>query len=129
MDSSTDSQQSAAGAGGSGGSSPRAGTAPSQGVGESTETRRRQPLRRAASDRMIAGVAAGIGRYFDVDANIVRIVMVVLALASVAGIHLSLVGLPLYLAGVPLYLACWVLIPEEGEDRSIAGSLIHSAHR
>jgi len=30
------------------------------------------------------------------------------------------------LAGVPAYLACWLLIPEEGSDQSIAGSLFSS---
>jgi phage shock protein C len=29
-------------------------------------------------------------------------------------------------AGVPAYLACWLLIPEEGSDQSIAGSLFSS---
>jgi phage shock protein PspC (stress-responsive transcriptional regulator) len=113
MNSSTDSEQSAAQAD------------PSQ----HAETGSKQPLRRAASGRMIAGVAAGLARYTGVDVNIVRIVLAVLAIAGVAGIHLSLVGVPLYLAGVPLYLACWVLIPEEGQVHSIAGNLLHSSHR
>ena len=35
-------------------------------------------------------------------------------------------GLPLYLGGLPLYLACWLLIPEEGSDRSIASAILRN---
>jgi phage shock protein C len=86
------------------------------------------PLRRPAQGRMLAGVAAGLARYFGIDVTIVRIVLVVLALLGVVGSSLSVVGFPLYLAGIPLYLAGWVLIPEEGEEHSIAGHLLRSAH-
>ena len=41
---------------------------------------------------MLAGVAAGLARYFGVDTTIVRIVFVVLTVVGGAGI-------PLYLAG------------------------------
>jgi phage shock protein PspC (stress-responsive transcriptional regulator) len=69
-------------------------------------------LRRHFQDRMLAGVAAGLARYFNVDVMIVRIAFVVLTI--VGG------------AGIPLYLAGLLLIPEEGSDQSIAGSLIES---
>jgi phage shock protein PspC (stress-responsive transcriptional regulator) len=72
----------------------------------------RSALRRSYSDRMLAGVAAGLARYFDVDVTIVRIAFVVLTI--VGG------------AGIPLYLAGLLLIPEEGSDQSIAGSIIES---
>ncbi len=72
----------------------------------------RPALRRPFQDRMLAGVAAGLARYFGVDPTIVRIAFVVLTL--VGG------------AGIPLYLAGLLLIPEEGSDISIAGSLIGS---
>jgi phage shock protein PspC (stress-responsive transcriptional regulator) len=72
----------------------------------------RPALRRSYSDRMLAGVAAGLARYFDVDVTIVRIAFVVLTV--VGG------------AGIPLYLAGLLLIPEEGSDQSIAGSIIES---
>ena len=29
-------------------------------------------------------------------------------------------------AGIPIYLACWLLIPEEGSDESIAGGFFQS---
>ncbi len=61
---------------------------------------------------MLAGVAAGIARYLNVDVTIVRIVFAVLAI--VGG------------AGVPLYLAGWLLIPEEGSEQSIASGFIQS---
>jgi phage shock protein PspC (stress-responsive transcriptional regulator) len=69
-------------------------------------------LRRPYGDRMVAGVAASLARYFDVDVTIVRIAFVVLAV--VGG------------AGIPLYLAGLLLIPDEGSDQSIAGSIIES---
>ena len=69
-------------------------------------------LRRSYDDRMLGGVAGGLAHYFGVDAVIVRIAFVVL----------SFVGG----AGIPLYLAGLLLIPDEGSDQSIAGSLIES---
>jgi phage shock protein C len=69
-------------------------------------------LRRSVHDRMLTGVAGGVAEYFGVDAMIVRIAFVVLAVMGGAGI--------------PLYLAGLLLIPEEGSDQSIAGSLIES---
>jgi phage shock protein C len=69
-------------------------------------------LYRPYEGRMLAGVAAGVARYFDVDANIIRIVFAVLTVLGGAG--------------VPLYLAGWLLIPEEGAEQSIAGSFIES---
>jgi phage shock protein PspC (stress-responsive transcriptional regulator) len=32
-------------------------------------------------------------------------------------------------AGVPVYLACLLLVPEEGSDQSIVGSMFSSAER
>jgi phage shock protein PspC (stress-responsive transcriptional regulator) len=86
------------------------------------------PLRRPMQGRMLAGVAVGLARYFGIDVTIVRIGLVVLAVLGVIGSTLAVVGFPIYLAGIPLYLACWVLIPEEGQEHSIAGHLLRSAH-
>jgi phage shock protein PspC (stress-responsive transcriptional regulator) len=72
----------------------------------------RIPLRRPLEGRMLAGVAAGLAGYFGVDVTIIRIAFVVLTV--VGG------------AGIPLYLAGLLLIPEQGSDQSIAGSLIES---
>lgn len=73
-------------------------------------------LRRATEGRMLAGVAAGLADYFDVDVAIVRVVLV--ALAVLGGL------------GVPLYIAAWLLIPEEGSDETVADDLLeHLRHR
>ena len=72
----------------------------------------RTALRRPLTDRMVGGVAAGLARYFGVDPTIVRIAFVILTV--VGG------------AGIPLYLAGLLLIPDEGSDVSIAGSIIES---
>ena len=58
---------------------------------------------------MIAGVAAGIAEFFDVDVTIVRIAMAVFTVFGGAGIA--------------LYIAGWLLMPNEGTDRSIANQL------
>ena len=69
-------------------------------------------LRRPVQDSVVAGVAAGLARYLGVDVMIIRLAFVVLTIFGGAGI--------------PLYLAGLLLIPEEGSDQSIAGSLIES---
>ncbi len=65
-------------------------------------------LVRSREDRMLGGVCGGLGRYFDVDPNLVRLVFVVLAV--VPGI------------GIPIYVILWLILPEEGEptDRPLA---------
>src|ERR1700755_2901163 len=81
----------------------------------------RTALRSPFEDRMLGGgaagggracVAAGLARYFGVDTTIVRIAFVVLTIVGDAGI--------------PLYLAGLLLIPDDGSDQSIAGSIIES---
>jgi phage shock protein C len=57
-------------------------------------------LRRSTKRRMVGGVAGGIGERFDIDANIVRVVFVVLTV--------------LYGLGAAIYLAMWALIPQAG---------------
>jgi phage shock protein C len=86
-------------------------------VNPETETRhdtpdQSLPLSRPIHGRMLAGVAAGVADFLDIDVTLVRIVLAVLAV--VGGI------------GVPLYVAAWLLIPEEGCEQSIAGGLIDS---
>jgi phage shock protein PspC (stress-responsive transcriptional regulator) len=74
---------------------------------------------------MLAGVAAGISRHFHVEVTIVRVAFAVLTILGFTGLA-YFGGLPLYLGGIPLYLACWVLIPEEGSEHSIAGQFVRS---
>ena len=88
----------------------------------------RSPLCRPASGRMLAGVAAAISRYFNVDVTIVRVAFAVVTVVGFTG--LPYFGfIPVWLAGIPLYLACWLLIPEEGSVHSIAGRLLASRQR
>jgi phage shock protein PspC (stress-responsive transcriptional regulator) len=69
-------------------------------------------LRRSTDDKMLAGVAGGIARYLNVDVTLVRVIIAVLALFN--GV------------GVALYIAAWLLIPEDGEDQSLAAGWIAS---
>ncbi|MBQ0979719.1 PspC domain-containing protein [Micromonospora sp. M61] len=57
-------------------------------------------LRRPTTDRMIAGVASGIGRYFAIDPTLVRV------LFAVSGLLTG--GLALF-----AYPIMWFLMPEE----------------
>ncbi|GAB3139829.1 hypothetical protein GCM10027290_09690 [Micromonospora sonneratiae] len=57
-------------------------------------------LRRPTSDRMIAGVASGLGRYFNVDPTLVRVLFA--ATAVLTG-GLALLAYPIM----------WFLMPEE----------------
>jgi phage shock protein PspC (stress-responsive transcriptional regulator) len=56
-------------------------------------------LTRSSSDRVLGGVAGGLGRYFDIDPIIFRIGFVVLTIAGGAGIL--------------AYLAAWLFVPED----------------
>jgi phage shock protein C len=58
-----------------------------------------QRLYRSSSNKMLAGVCGGLGRYFSVDATIVRLVFLLL---------LFLGG-----SGFLLYLILWIIVPEE----------------
>lgn len=56
-------------------------------------------LTRMEDGRMIAGVCAGLARYFGVDPTVVRIIFVLLALFAAGG--------------VLLYLILWLVMPVE----------------
>ena len=73
---------------------------------------RHRALRRPVQDSVVAGVAAGLARYLGVDVMVIRIAFVILTVFGGAGI--------------PLYLAGLLLIPDEDNEVSIAGSLIES---
>jgi phage shock protein PspC (stress-responsive transcriptional regulator) len=61
-------------------------------------------LRRSTSDRYIAGVAGGLGRHFDIDPTVVRVVLAVLTFFGGAGLL--------------VYGAVWLFVPEDGHDRA-----------
>ena len=56
-------------------------------------------LYRSEKDRVLAGVAGGLGRYFKIDPLLIRIAFLFLTFAGGGGII--------------LYLVCWLLIPSE----------------
>lgn len=58
-------------------------------------------LRRSRDNRMVAGVLAGLARYYDIDVSLLRIVYVVLSVCSAA------------FPGLLVYLLMWVIIPLE----------------
>jgi phage shock protein PspC (stress-responsive transcriptional regulator) len=67
-------------------------------------------LLRLKSGRMVAGVCAGLAAYFKVDVNLVRLGF---------GVFTVFYGL-----GILAYLIAWVVLPEEGEDRSVLESFV-----
>jgi phage shock protein C len=65
-------------------------------------------LARATTDRKIAGVAAGVARYFGLDPSLVRVAWVLSILLAGAG------GL--------LYVVLWIVLPEEPDGITILGA-------
>lgn len=63
-------------------------------------------LTRSTNDQMVAGVAAGIARYFNVDPTIVRLIFVITALS----------GGP----GLLAYLIMWMVMPEDIGGQKVA---------
>lgn len=57
-------------------------------------------LTRSSKNRMIAGVCGGIAEYFHIDANIVRLIFILLIFADGSG--------------AIMYLLLWVLMPRSG---------------
>ncbi|PZS27536.1 MAG: hypothetical protein DLM59_16275 [Pseudonocardiales bacterium] len=70
----------------------------------------RPPLRRSRSDRKIAGVAGGLGRYTGVDPIVFRVVLAVLTLFG--GI------------GLLIYLGAWLFLPADGDTASPVEALL-----
>lgn len=60
----------------------------------------RAPLRRSRSDRMIAGVVAGLAKYIGMDVTLARVLYVVISLVSAA------------FPGLLAYLVLWIVMPE-----------------
>jgi phage shock protein PspC (stress-responsive transcriptional regulator) len=59
-------------------------------------------LSRSRHDRMLAGVVGGIAARFGWNSTVLRIVYVVVSIASAA------------FPGILVYLILWLLVPEEG---------------
>ncbi len=58
-------------------------------------------LRRSRSNGMIAGVCAGMAKYFGFDITMVRVAYVLLSILSAA------------FPGLLVYIILWLLVPEE----------------
>jgi len=58
------------------------------------------PLRRSRSDRMIAGVVAGLAKYFGIDPTLARVLYVVGSIMSAA------------FPGILVYGLLWAIVPE-----------------
>ena len=56
-------------------------------------------LYRSRTDRKLAGVCGGLAQYFNVDATLIRVLFV--ALAVLGG------------SGLVIYLAMWAIVPNE----------------
>jgi phage shock protein PspC (stress-responsive transcriptional regulator) len=69
-------------------------------------------LERSRSDRMVAGVAGGLARYFDIHPAVYRVGFVVLTLLGGAGII--------------IYLALALVMPEEGSEDSYATAALRN---
>src|SRR5450432_1796996 len=67
-------------------------------------------LERSSSDSMAAGVAGGLGRYFDLNPAVFRLGFVILTLLGGTGIL--------------VYLAAILVIPDEGSEQSIAAQVL-----
>jgi phage shock protein C len=66
-------------------------------------------LHRSRTNRMIAGVCGGIGEYFGIDPNVVRLVWVIVT-AFTMGI------------GLLAYLIAWLILPEEGSPAAASSA-------
>jgi phage shock protein C len=62
------------------------------------------PLRRSRSNRMVAGVVAGLADYLGMEISVARILYVIISICSAA------------FPGILVYVICWVLIPQENGD-------------
>jgi phage shock protein C len=56
-------------------------------------------LYRSRTDRKLAGVCGGLAQYFNLDATLIRVLFIVLAVLGGSGLV--------------LYLAMWIIVPNE----------------
>lgn len=69
-------------------------------------------FRRSDSNRLLAGVCGGIAEFIGVDTTIVRLVFVVLTVLGFSGVF--------------IYLLAWLIMPAEGEQRSLLEQIIRN---
>lgn len=63
-------------------------------------------LFRSSDDRVLGGVCSGLGKFFQVDASIVRLIFVLIAIFGGGGIL--------------LYMILWLIIPSDSSDSEIS---------
>lgn len=63
-------------------------------------------LYRSQTERMIAGVCAGLGDYLNLDVSIIRLVFILLFLFSGGGLL--------------VYVLMWIIVPREPVDSGIS---------
>jgi phage shock protein C len=73
-------------------------------------------LVRTHDGRIVAGVCSGLGEYFGIDANLIRVIVAILTVFTVG-------------TGALAYLAAWLVVPEEGEKSSIAENVVNKNRR
>lgn len=61
-------------------------------------------LHRSETDKIVGGVAGGLGEYFQIDSTLIRLIFVFLTVFGGSGII--------------LYLILWFIIPSQGSERS-----------
>ena len=66
---------------------------------ESTKSNVQKKLYRDTDERIIGGVASGLGHYFGIDRVWIRLILIILVLSSIGGV-------------VFVYILLWVRIPE-----------------
>ncbi len=62
-------------------------------------------LHRSQTQKMIGGVCGGLGEYFDIDVNLVRLLFVALCLMTVL--------LPILI----FYIVAWIIVPVEVKSK------------
>lgn len=77
--------------------------------GKQPEFRR---LYRSEKNKVIAGVAGGLGKYFNVDPNIIRILFVLLTIFGGSGLI--------------IYIVLWLVIPSESSPQNVTSESIKS---
>jgi phage shock protein C len=56
-------------------------------------------LYRSKTDRKLAGICGGLAQYFNIDATLIRVLFIVLAVLGGSGLI--------------LYVAMWIIVPKE----------------
>ncbi len=79
-------------------------------VNEKSKSRVRKQLYRSKTDRVLGGVAGGLGKYFDVDSTLIRIIFLILFFSGGSGIL--------------LYLILWLIVPSHQGKKIAADETI-----